>query len=209
VSQTEHEALHRDLGVYVLGALEPAERDRVERHLSGCVICRDELADLAVLPALLARLDEPTVAATAPPFAPVIERLADERRRARRRSRAISAVAAAFVAVAVLVMLAVPPRPATPAGVVYATADGSVTATVEAKPWGMAVHITAQDLPTARGYVAEAVARDGHRAQIATWSDTGRPVAVTGSCYLDADDMARVEIVDPAADEVVAVLTSG
>jgi anti-sigma factor RsiW len=209
VSQADHEALHRDLGVYVLGALEPAERDRFERHLSGCAICRDELADLAVLPALLARLDEPTVAATAPPFAPVIERLAHERRRTRRRGRVISAVAAAVAAVAVLVMLTGPPRLDAPSGLVYATADGSVTATVEAKAWGMAVHITAQELPAARGYVAEAVARDGHRAQIATWSDTGGPVVVTGACYLDAADMTRVEIVDPAGDEVVAVLTAG
>jgi hypothetical protein len=44
------------LGVYVLGAIEPAERTLVENHLATCRDCRDELAGLAALPALLARV---------------------------------------------------------------------------------------------------------------------------------------------------------
>lgn len=48
------------LGVYVLGAIDPAERAQVDAHLSTCQDCRDELAGLAGLPALLSRvsLDE-------------------------------------------------------------------------------------------------------------------------------------------------------
>lgn len=46
------------LGVYVLGAIEPAERSQVEAHLAGCPACRDELAGLAALPALLSRVSE-------------------------------------------------------------------------------------------------------------------------------------------------------
>jgi hypothetical protein len=42
------------LGVYVLGAIDPAERALVDAHL---VTCRDELAGLAGLPALLARVN--------------------------------------------------------------------------------------------------------------------------------------------------------
>jgi hypothetical protein len=42
------------LGVYVLGAIDPAERALVEAHLATCRDCRDELAGLAGLPALLA-----------------------------------------------------------------------------------------------------------------------------------------------------------
>jgi hypothetical protein len=44
------------LGVYVLGAIDPAERALVEAHLATCQNCRDELAGLAGLPALLARV---------------------------------------------------------------------------------------------------------------------------------------------------------
>jgi len=44
------------LGVYVLGAIDPAERALVDSHLANCRECRDELAGLAGLPALLARV---------------------------------------------------------------------------------------------------------------------------------------------------------
>jgi hypothetical protein len=44
------------LGVYVLGAIDPAERALVDSHLATCRDCRDELAGLAGLPALLARV---------------------------------------------------------------------------------------------------------------------------------------------------------
>ena len=45
------------LGVYVLGAIDPAERSLVDAHLVTCRDCRDELAGLAGLPALLARVN--------------------------------------------------------------------------------------------------------------------------------------------------------
>jgi hypothetical protein len=45
------------LGVYVLGAIDPAERALVDAHLVTCRDCRDELVGLAGLPALLARVN--------------------------------------------------------------------------------------------------------------------------------------------------------
>jgi hypothetical protein len=45
------------LGVYVLGAIDPAERALVDSHLVTCRDCQDELAGLAGLPALLARVN--------------------------------------------------------------------------------------------------------------------------------------------------------
>ncbi len=51
-----------DSGVYVLGALAPAQRLAFEAHMSGCGECRAEVNELAVLPGLLGRLDEPAVA---------------------------------------------------------------------------------------------------------------------------------------------------
>jgi len=44
------------LGVYVVGAIEPAERSAVDAHLSHCYDCREDLAGIAVLPALLHRV---------------------------------------------------------------------------------------------------------------------------------------------------------
>jgi anti-sigma factor RsiW len=44
------------LGAYVLGALEPEERRRVEEHLRHCPVCAAELAEFAALPGLLDRI---------------------------------------------------------------------------------------------------------------------------------------------------------
>jgi predicted anti-sigma-YlaC factor YlaD len=54
-----------EVGAYVLGALVPAERDAFEKHLGECAICRDEVAELAVLPGLLGRIDFETAKAIA------------------------------------------------------------------------------------------------------------------------------------------------
>jgi anti-sigma factor RsiW len=48
--------IRHSLGVYVLGAIDPAERAQVDEHLATCADCRDELASLAGLPALLRRV---------------------------------------------------------------------------------------------------------------------------------------------------------
>lgn len=44
------------LGVYLLGALEPAEGAEVEAHLSTCAKCREQLEELAALPSMLEML---------------------------------------------------------------------------------------------------------------------------------------------------------
>src|SRR5258707_12162685 len=49
-------AIRPALGVYVLGAAEPAERALVRLHLARCGDCREELAGLAGLPGLLRRV---------------------------------------------------------------------------------------------------------------------------------------------------------
>lgn len=48
--------IRHSLGVYVLGAIDPAERAQVDEHLATCPDCREELASLAGLPALLRRV---------------------------------------------------------------------------------------------------------------------------------------------------------
>ena len=60
------------LGAYVLGALEPAEGAEIEAHLAGCAGCREELAGLVGMPAMLGRMSqEEAVAAGAAPGAVV------------------------------------------------------------------------------------------------------------------------------------------
>jgi hypothetical protein len=46
-----------DDAAYVLGALSPIERAAYERHLATCSFCREAVADLALVPDMLDRLD--------------------------------------------------------------------------------------------------------------------------------------------------------
>lgn len=48
--------IRQSLGVYVLGAIDPADRALVDEHLSSCPECREELASLAGLPAMLRKV---------------------------------------------------------------------------------------------------------------------------------------------------------
>ncbi|WP_329095766.1 anti-sigma factor [Actinomadura citrea] len=72
------------LGSYVLGALDPGERSRLEAHLEDCPACRDELAGMAGLPAMLGRVDEAQLERVAGPPPELLDGLlarAAERRR--------------------------------------------------------------------------------------------------------------------------------
>lgn len=106
------------LGGYVLGSIDPAERALVDSHLATCQDCRDELAGLAGLPALLSRvsaeeaiaLGEDPAADDPPPGEPpetpkellgtVLDLAAARRRRRQWRTAGLSAAAAVIIAAA-------------------------------------------------------------------------------------------------------------
>jgi predicted anti-sigma-YlaC factor YlaD len=58
--------LRSELGVYLVGAIAPEGRHAVENHLASCSSCRDQLAQLAGLPALLRRVPSDEVDSLAP-----------------------------------------------------------------------------------------------------------------------------------------------
>jgi hypothetical protein len=97
------------LGVYVVGAIDPAERAIVDAHLSHCQECREELAGLAGLPALLGRVPKQDAERLAlgteeleEPPAELLDSLLAQvtaRRRARRWRGITAAAAAAVIAV--------------------------------------------------------------------------------------------------------------
>jgi hypothetical protein len=103
--------VHPLLGVYVLGKADPDDRATVERHLPTCAQCREELAELEGLPALLARVAPPEPAPSqrprpqpvpVTPSPDLLTRLltAAAATRARRRRRASLLVAAAMIVTA-------------------------------------------------------------------------------------------------------------
>ncbi|MFC9973792.1 anti-sigma factor family protein [Spirillospora sp. NPDC127200] len=77
--------IRSSLGVYVVGAIDSAERARVEEHLAGCPACRDELAAFAGLPALLGRVDEEQIREVADPPGELLESLLARAGQERRR----------------------------------------------------------------------------------------------------------------------------
>ncbi|HEY3877287.1 MAG TPA: zf-HC2 domain-containing protein [Trebonia sp.] len=129
------------LGVYVLGAIDPAERALVDAHLATCRDCRDELAGLAGLPALLARVsteeaiplaatDGPMPAADAeePPrelLATVLDLTAARRRRRRFREIGLGVAAALIVAAGVFGGLGLTSSPAQPVTAAAGTFAGN------------------------------------------------------------------------------------
>jgi hypothetical protein len=62
--------LRSELGVYLVGAIAPEGRHAVENHLACCSSCRDQLAQLAGLPALLRRVPSDEVDSLAPARGP-------------------------------------------------------------------------------------------------------------------------------------------
>src|SRR5260221_6653406 len=57
---TEPQDIEELLGAYACDAVDPDERDAVERHLPGCPRCRAEVAELREVTALLANADAAT-----------------------------------------------------------------------------------------------------------------------------------------------------
>jgi anti-sigma factor RsiW len=212
-----------DLGAYVLGGLDPAERHAVDRHLATCATCREELAALSALPPLLNRLS-PAEATTDldevdADLSAVLDRsVGEERRRLGRAVVRWRAIAAAAVAAAVLVgAVAWQPWQEPPdrlrVEVVPVAADaGALDGTVAAYAWewGTTVEIRVRDLPPRATYVVLAVGDDGRRERAGTWGPTSDHAAlVRGASAIQRDDLARVEVTGPDGGQVFAASFDG
>jgi predicted lipoprotein with Yx(FWY)xxD motif len=136
------------LGVYVFGAITPADRATVVRHLATCPGCRDELVGLAALPGLLLRppavlaafgFDDPAAGVDrAGPEKVLLDRTLGTISRQRRRRRRLAALAATALAAAAAAgwatYLAVPsaPGPAASGTVLETGTIGGVTVLTDA-----------------------------------------------------------------------------
>jgi anti-sigma-K factor RskA len=209
-----HEAIREALGAYTVGALDPAERAVVEQHLSGCGACRDELARLAGLPALLSRLsaDEVEAALQARPqttAAASLEAMGRWRRGLRRELwgwRVAAAAAAAALLVVALPLTARDAEPVfSPQPVAADAAAMEASVRVAEQPWGMQVTLEAANLPPREGYALWALTDDDHRALAASWQPTSDgAVQLDGACYVSPDTLLQFELTDPEG-EVLAV----
>jgi hypothetical protein len=159
--------IRQALGVYILGAISPADRSTVELHLARCADCRAELAGLAALPGRLGSVPAADMARMAgdergeaglgerPPGVPLqtlLDRADRIRRRLRWRRLAVAAAAVVIVgggAVAGSRVLDSPATQPSASAVPWAaTVTGSdpqtgMSATVKylSRPWGLALQV--------------------------------------------------------------------
>ncbi len=185
------------LGVYVLGAIDPVERGLVDAHLETCRECRDELAGLAGLPALLARLDPDEVSrisaedpvhvgADEHPPAELIGAVLDmaKARRRRDRWRYLSAAAAVVVIAAGLfgglkaatsttTKVPVPTGSEASWEIARGTSQAtgaSATVAYSGELWGSAFEVLVDHIPMGTTCQLWVVHPDGTRTQVAAWT---------------------------------------
>jgi Putative zinc-finger len=186
------------LGVYVLGAIDPGERGLVDAHLQTCRDCRDELAGLAGLPALLARVNPDeisricaddtfsAVASDGPPeeLLGTVLNLAEARRR-RHRWRYLSAAAAVAAIAGGLFAGVQTATSTTVTRTVVASAGSGSWETVQATDhhtgaaatvaysqqlWGNAFQVLTDNIPLDTTCELWVVHPDGTRTEVAAWT---------------------------------------
>jgi anti-sigma factor RsiW len=173
-----------ELGTYLLGAIEPAQRPIVDRHLAACPACRAELSDLAALPSLLRRVPGDTVrrlladdtapAMPGPPLSVLVGRIAASRRRNRILAAAAALITGIAVGSGVQAVHAVgrPPAAALARAVTVQAGDPAtgVWAAVRyaAQPWGTELEVSIAGIAA------------GTRCQLLVTGPRGQQVAAGG-----------------------------
>jgi RNA polymerase sigma-70 factor (ECF subfamily) len=198
---------------YVMGALSPSERREYEEHLTTCARCRDAVAELSGMPALLGLVPAAQVLDRLPDAGPVPDTLlpalvARARRERRRRWLQAGLAAAAAVVVGLVLAVALLPGARTSGTVVAlsATQPVPVVATVRLSPtsWGTRLEITCTYTGTARPQAGSAFSTyklvllpDGGGAgqEVATWQTIpGREVVADGSTSLRVRDVGTMQL---------------
>lgn len=206
--------LHQLLGAYLLGGLEPAEAALFEQHMGTCPDCRQELDELASLPALLDAVPVPAAVALGPvpaggrgPETParepdpaprrLLDELAARRRRMRRRwTAAVAAVAAACLALGILSapLLSQPAKP----DASYSVQAGNglqVTVGLVRKAWGTELAVDGRSLPADGTYSLWVKDRDGGEDRACAWTATpSGKVKITGATPIQLASIAGVEM---------------
>jgi hypothetical protein len=187
------------LGVYLLGAIGPAERIAVDRHLAGCTDCREELAGLASLVGRLGTVssaDAITLAADTEdsPGRPglseggtrVLLRRAVRLRRRRmwRRAATVAAIVALAAGAAAAGIPALSPSVRPTAALVPSAAvawpetvqasnpvsGAGAIVRYRARPWGVQIVVQVSRIPAGTRCELRVVTAAGQQATAASWT---------------------------------------
>jgi putative zinc finger protein len=211
--------IRQALGVYVLGAIDPAERAQVDEHLATCPECREELASLAGLPAMLRKVpvveaerlaaaeEDPELTGMPSPemLTSLLGRTTNVRRIRRWRGLA-AAAAVALVAVAggAAVTNALEPSGSGPAGQAHVTtwhqtsgtgpAGAHLTVRYRHKSWGTEMEVNVTGLRP--GSVCEFQVSDkaGGKSVVGSWVLWQGNAWYPASTSLGEDDLSAFQV---------------
>jgi anti-sigma factor RsiW len=206
---------------YVLGSLSSTDRREFEAHMAGCPSCREAVAQLSGMPALLSQLDRIEVSAiNESDHTSGVQEMSSEllpsllatvrwrRRRTRLVTWTAAAAAAVVLSISVLVGVAGPsPTSPPPQAIASALPMAQVgttllasTVSLSRQQWG--THIALKFVCTApvdahHDTVAlVVVGRDGSQSRLATWvAIPGHTATPTGSISTPVDQIAAVQVV--------------
>jgi anti-sigma factor RsiW len=206
---------------YVLGSLSSTDRRQFEAHMADCPSCREAVAQLSGMPALLSRLDRHEVATinesdhisgVQEMSAELLPSLLGTVRWRRRRTRLLTwtAAAAAAVVLSISVWVGVagpsptsPPSQAIPSALPMTQVGTTLlasTVSLSSQQWG--THIALKFVCTApldahHDTVAlVVVGRDGNQSRLATWvAIPGHTATPTASISTPVDQIATVQVV--------------
>nr|WP_156624464.1 zf-HC2 domain-containing protein [Mycobacterium sp. 852002-30065_SCH5024008] len=206
---------------YVLGSLSPVERREFEAHLADCLLCRNAVGELNVIPALwsqldrdeVARIDETDIRVAEPPkhlLPSLLAQVSWRRRQRRIVSWTAGAVAAAVLAIGVLVGLAgqsstsapMPPLASVSAQPMAQVGTDKLASTVSltSQRWGTSISMNCVCLAPLDahhdGLAMVVVGRDGSRTRLATWvANPGHTASPAGRTSTRVDQIASVQVV--------------
>lgn len=141
----DHDRFAHDDAAYLLGALSETETRAFEQHLATCLICRDAVAEISGVPAMLSGISESDLAETAHDAPPdtLLPALLRAARRQRQRRRWIAGTAASLAAAAIVALSvalvgsgsgAAAPKPQAMTALVSSPVEA--TATLQDVSWG-------------------------------------------------------------------------
>jgi len=203
---------HLDVGAYVLGILDQADRERFEAHLAGCPGCAAEVDELAGLEPLLAELAAAGPVESGPAARPspqlldsLVGEVASTRRKARTRRLALVAAAAVLIVggpAATWALSQQDPQPAVAVQQFTATDPGtgvSATVGVTPKKWGSEISLALSNVTGPQNCDLIAVSAKGERQTVSTWAvpPTGYgtdALRTTGGAGLTPSDIDHFEI---------------
>jgi anti-sigma factor RsiW len=214
---------------YVLGSLSASDRREFEEHMAGCPACREAVADLSGVPALLSQLDGAEVAAidesgrtvqAAPEISPellptLLATVRWRRRRTRVATWVASSAAAAVLGIGVLV--GVQGNHSAPAQQVAASSQpmaqistSLLTSTVQlsSQHWGTSINLKCVCLAPLNAHhdtlAMVVVGRDGSQTRLATWvAEPGHTATPAGSISTPVNQIAAVQVVSADSGQVL------